>query len=429
MALLLALTGCTEGGVVYVSPPSLGAGSSLVFAVAEPGGPRFFAADLDTFTREQLPEGEGTRVEVFAYDVPLEALRIPKGPLTDSLTGTALPTPARRLRLSLSEAASPGWVELEGPSPLDTLRVDLISPCRSFDVVTTSLEPGRTLFLEPMPDGRLLHGRVAYGGASAELSVIELDGEIERVAEFTSPQPISARVLGEHVWMGSSAGQVSSAPLAELTRTSTLPPSPLPHIVRRLVARSVDGQPVITTLSGGGALQRFDGQTWTTLRETPESAESDQVGLLQLEDGEILAAVPHRRVVTRERDGVVADQPLAGSGAPLALGLIRGRPAVGLTRGELFVRQTDGDWQALVPPVRVDIQTFLDIEGGFLVGGGDSTIMEWNDELGGFCDPLPLEVGGSIEFLQPLGDVIVAAGRAVRGGIPLPLRFLRLRPG
>ncbi|PPZ23773.1 hypothetical protein C5P36_26910, partial [Escherichia coli] len=99
------------------------------------------------------------------------------------------------------------------------------------------------------------------------------------------------------------------------------------------------------------------------------------------------------------------------------------------TRGELFVRQTDGDWQALVPPVRVDIQTFLDIEGGFLVGGGDSTIMEWNDELGGFCDPLPLEVGGSIEFLQPLGDVIVAAGRAVRGGIPLPLRFLRLRPG
>ena len=430
VATLLAglVTSCADSSLIHVLPPPGDGEGSLVFALWEPGGPRYFATDREQLAAQEVEFSAEHPIELYVYPQPLEALRIPAGPLHDSVNGTLLPAPARRRQLEVPDDGVPRWSEVEDSPLLDVIRIELESPCRSFEIRSLTMGHGRTVFLEPMKDGRLLHARLVYGWEETEFSAIDVEGELELLGTLREPIWSGAR-LGDDLYFGGSGGRVLRSSMSNPTRTSTLPAAPLGLEVRAISAQEVAGEIEIVAMSGSGALEHFDGREWSALREPPGLGDPDEGHLLSLGGGETLAVHPGRRVVTRIRERVLTDESLDASGGPFALAELRGETVVGLAEGASFTRRSNGRWERRPElPVRIELLAFLEIEGGYLTGGGDSTLVEWNDELGDFCEPLLIPGGGSLYFLRQVGGVTVASGRPVVGDSPLWVRFLSAAP-
>lgn len=422
---LLGLCACAEGGPEFVPPPVLEAGRGLVLAYAQGGSLRYLALDAEALAPLRLELPEGATVEAYVYAQSLGALFIPAGPVTPRATGSPLPAPAARLRLT-EGARGYEWIAGTTPS-LDGLRLELGTPCRRFEVESVMLGPSRSSLLEPLPDGRLLHGRLGPLWTELLFETIDAAGAVEPAGSIPGPHGFAGEVFGDELWLTGTAGRLTRSPLSDLARTATVAAAPAGDVGRGISIQARGDGFILTTITAGGTLERFDGRAWTTLRQA-EFVDDDLAAIAALPDGTELSVVPFRGLVTREREGELTDEPLPLPGGPLAVGVLRGEPVVGLNEGELVVRR-NGAWTPLASlPVRIGVRSWLELEGGYLVGGDNGLLVEWNDELGGFCEPVVIEGSGSFEFMRRVGELIVIAGRPPRGATPLSLRLLREVP-
>lgn len=385
----------------------------MLIAFPENGGARVVATDLESLFRLEAPWDPAEPIEAFVYDERLESLRIPEGTLEDSIQGQRLPPPARRVRLSANPDEDPSWTDVESSAVLDALRVELVSPCRRFEIQRHPVGVGRTVFFERLASGAFLHGRAPPPWTSMEFATVDELGRVQDVGRLDGPVFWAGQVVGDSLWMAGTGGRFARAVADRPTLTSSLASAPSGQDVHAIAVTETQASRVVTVVSGAGTVERHDGSTWSTLRGAADS-DNSEVGILTLEDGEILSVAPTRRAVTRILGDSVEDEPLPGGEGPVSLGMLRGKPVVGMGRGEILTRVSPGRWQDLTAlPVRVEALSFLEIGGGFLVGGGNSILVEWNDELGGFCEPLPIEGVGSVYFLRQAEEAILAAARAL----------------
>ncbi|MCC7382091.1 MAG: hypothetical protein IT384_09685 [Deltaproteobacteria bacterium] len=403
---LVFALGCGDPERAWIALPEVNDARAFVLAYGTAAERTITAIDAADPGAQTVPlKSPEARVEVWAYQATLEDLHLSAGTLREDPTGSALPKAGGRFVLDRSTVA---WVDDPAPELLASALLVKTTNCTPFDVVTRDLGPGRTVFLEPLPDGRLLHGFTLDVNRASTFRVIDSEGGVE----VLSPPPVSdiatGAIVGDTLWVAASEALVSALPLADLTVRSSS--ATTLRAWDAMDGGRSGGDTEIVLASTSGELVRFDGRAFVSLAP-PTAAYERGASVLWQGPGDVFLATEFQRTILHYVDGRIVQEPLPGiRGAPTAVApSARYGLLAGSSLAEIFAR-SGSSWRALATlPDLIDVTAVLELPKGLLVGG-PGQLREWLEQEGTFCPPLEAPQDMTYRSFGRVGSLIVAAG-------------------
>lgn len=423
LPLLFAL-GCGDPQQAWLALPEVNDARAFVLAHGTATERTITAIDAaDPGAQTVSLKSREARVEVWAYQETLEALHLSAGTLREDPTGSSLPQASKRFMLDRSTVT---WIDDPSPELLASALLVKTTNCTPFDVETIELGPGRTVFLEPLPDGRLLHGFTHDATRESTFRVIDADGRVEVLAAPPVSNLACGAIVGDKLWVAASEDVISALPLADLTVQSSS--ATTPRIWDAMDGGQSGGDTEIAIATTSGELMRFDGRAFVTLAP-PAASDERGSGVFWRGPGDVFLATEFQRTISHYVDGRIVQESLPGiRGAPTAVASsARYGVVAGSSSAEIFAR-SGSIWRTLATlPDLIDVTALLDLPKGLLVGG-PGQLREWLEQEGTFCPPIEAPQEMNYRSLGRVGSLIVAGGWPALLARPSHLVLLRPPP-
>ncbi|MBI2377979.1 MAG: hypothetical protein HYV07_28505 [Deltaproteobacteria bacterium] len=199
----------------------------------------------------------------------------------------------------------------------------------------------------------------------------------------------------------------------------------------RWMASSPEGTPLeLVTVGLGGAVERFDGASWTELARLPIERR-DQAGLARADDGTlfVISTLSDRLL---EIQGGLAEQVMGPGGDGVSYSLVSQVEGfgfvLGAANGGAMYRRTERLWESLGDSgFELPVYAAVPFGDGFIYGGQGPVLGHRRGEAG-FCDlSIMAQAAHTTRFFMQFTDEIVAAGDVPFTSGRLPITVFRPR--
>lgn len=427
LASALCLLSACSSGSTFIALPELepGVQSWVLVRIYDDGVVEVHAADRDApvslVERTDLPQ----RVELRGLRAGLAELELspglvvpdPSAPYTRALPRGDVVWAAEREGDALA-----AWGASRPDLRTEAFRYRATTPCAPLGAELADLPLSGSISWAVSVDADTIYFGTSNAAASLRAGSAPESVPWVRLADEPVPVARSAWVdAGGRVWLGDDDGGLwmATATVDGLRATRVVGP--------------VIGQPV-TALAGdpgaperelygvtrGGLLQRLEGDRWVLVRDLEVVDGRQDVHVVWLGPGELLAGARLRRTLLHHRDGrpprELGDFP---RGVTALARLSPADIAVGVGAGQV-AHFVSGELEpAELSSIALDILTFTPYDDGFLYAGASGFVGQWLPEVG-FC-PVPTAALAprTVSRLLPVGDEVVALGdRRVDGTTP-----------
>ncbi len=420
-ALLLA-AGC-EGTVVVALPPLPPGVQSWVIGVG-PDALALHAADADHPVRLEARE-DARALELIAYREPLDALGLAPGPLAqaaDDAPSTTLPAGVATFVAQLDHSTASAWSSAAAPALLADVRLPATGTCLELRPTVGALPTERDFTWAVSVDrdtvltgtGEPFAFRLRVGAAPHRLEFVYTS-----TAHGSASPRSGFRDAGGLLWLGDHDGGLWRAEVSEdaLRLTRLVRGSDLGQI------RALDGDPAdpeqqLFMISTTGTVARFDRDRWAIIDAVPFRPGTDTNNGIAWVGRDALFAAATSWPQVRAVRGEAREDVSISDGEVSITGLTRigpGQVGVGMSTG-VVAHHHDGAWTRLGRGgLALDVYSFVAWQRGFVYGGVYGYVGQWDPD-GGFCPVADAPTaGGSVRFLLPFGDALLAIGDGPAG--------------